>query len=339
MRYVGIDVHLRMSAVCILNENGKKEKEFTFKGHFSKLAEALQEIPSPFAICFEASYSYGFLYGVFSRIADRVEVAHPGQLRLIFRSKRKNDRVDAEKLAKLLFLDEVPPVYVPNLNVREWRDAITFRSSMVNNRTATKNRLRALLKTHGIESPKGLWSKSGLEWLANLEFPSDSSALKRDLLLEELAHHSTRIARVEKHLAAIAKTHPGVALLRTIPGVGPRTAEAMVAWIDQPERFSKNKSIGSYFGLVPCQDKSAGKERLGHITRQGPALVRRLLTEASWQAIRRSPEVRRTFERIQQGDPKKKRKIALIAIAHYLARVMLAMLNTGQGWNTTIAAG
>ena len=66
--------------------------------------------------------------------------------------------------------------------------------------------------------------------------------------------------------------------------------------------------------------------------------MRKLLTEASWQAIRRSPEVRRYFERIQQGDPKKKRKIALIATAHYLVRVMLAMLNTGQGWNAAIVA-
>ena len=91
----------------------------------------------------------------------------------------------------------------------------------------------------------------------------------------------------------------------TVPGVGPRTAEAMAAWIDRPARFASNKRIGSYFGLVPCQDTSAGKERLGHITQQGPSLVRALLTEASWQAIRRSPEVRRYFERAQRGDPKK----------------------------------
>ena len=162
-------------------------------------------------------------------MASRVVVAHPSQLRLIFRSKRKNDRVDAEKLAKLLFLDEVPPVYVPGLNVREWRDEIIFRGRMIANRTACKNRLRALLRTHGIEAPKSLWSKPGLAWLAQLEPPSESSALRRDLLLEELAHHNARLKRVDKHLAAIAQHHPGVLLLRTIPGVGPRTAEAMVA--------------------------------------------------------------------------------------------------------------
>jgi len=338
MRYVGIDVHQLMSAVCILDEHGKKEKQFIVRGRWTKLVEALRDIPRPFAVCYEASNGYGFLSDLFSRICDRVVVAHPGQLRLIFRSKRKNDRVDAEKLAKLLFLDEVPPVYVPSLNIREWRDMITFRSHLVRDQTATKNRLRALLRTHGMEAPKGLWNRKGLAWLQQQTWPSQQSALRCDMMLDELAHHRKRIKRVELHLASIAKTHPGVALAKTMPGVGIRTAEAMVAWIDNPARFAKNKRIGSYFGLVPCQDTSAGKERLGHITQQGPSLVRKLLTEASWQAIRRSPEVRRYFERVQKGDPKKRKKIALIATAHYLARVILAILTKGQGWNPALAA-
>ena len=265
-----------------------------------------------------------------------------GALALLFcffsRSKTKHDRVDAKKLAKLLFLDEVPPVYVPSLNIREWRDMITFRSTAVRDQTANKNRLRALLRTHGVEAPKGLWSRKGLAWLNQLTWPSETAALRCDMSVEQLAYHRQRIKRVERHLASISKNHPGVALLMTVPGVGIRTAEAMVAWIDQPTRFANNKRIGSYFGLVPCQDTSAGKERLGHITQQGPSLVRKLLTEASWQAIRRSPEVRRYFERVQRGDPKKRKKIALIATAHYLARVMLAMLTSGKAWNSALAA-
>ncbi len=338
MRYVGLDVHKRMSAVCILDENGKMEKQYTVRGEWTKLLEAMQEIPRPFAVCYEASNGYGYLYDRLSKIANKVVVAHPGHLRLICRSKRKNDRVDAEKLGKLLYLGEVPPVYVPNLQFREWRDLITFRSQMVKNQTGTKNRLRALLRAHGLEAPKGLWSLRGQNWLAEQSWPSEQAALKCDLMMEELAHHRSRIKRVERHLAVIAQAHPGVRLVMTIPGVGIRTAEAMVAWIDRPGRFANNKRIGSYFGLVPCQDTSAGKERLGHITQQGPSLVRKLLTEASWQAIRRSPEIRRIFERIQRDDPKKRKKIALIAIAHYLARVILALLSSGQGWNAAMAA-
>jgi len=338
MRYVGIDVHQSMSAFCILDENGKKENQFIMRGHWRHLTGKLKEIPRPFAICYEASNGYGFLSDLFSHVADKVVVAHPGQLRLIFRSKRKNDRVDAEKLAKLLFLGEVPPVYVPRFNIREWRDMITFRSHLVRDQTVTKNRLRALLRTHGMEAPKGLWNRKGVAWLEQLTWPGEQAAFRCAMMLDKLANHRNHIKRAERHLASIAENHPGVALLRTVPGVGIRTAEAMVAWIDQPVRFASNKRIGSYFGLVPCQDTSAGKERLGHITRQGPSLVRKLLTEASWQAIRRSPEIRRYFERVQRGDPLKRKKIALIATAHYLARVMLAMLTSGQPWNPASAA-
>jgi transposase len=117
--------------------------------------------------------------------------------------------------------------------------------------------------------------------------------------------------------------------------VGIRTAEALVAYIDDPARFRHNKAAGSYFGLVPCQDASAGKNRLGHITHDGPPTARRLLTQAAWQGIRRSAAIRAYFERIRHGDPDRK-KIALVATMHYLARVTLAMLRTGEVWEPDV---
>lgn len=331
MRYIGLDVHQRMTAVCVLDDNGKVEKQFTIKGHWGKVFKALEEIPPPFAVCYEASNGYGFLHDGFSRLAQRVVVAHPGQLRLIFRSKRKNDRIDAQRLAKLLFLDEVPPVYVPAQDVRAWRRLITFRQRLIDERTRVKNRLRNLLRQNGIQAPDRLWNKAGLAWLSKLELPAASLSLERDLMMDELQQHQGRIGRVEIELNTLAKAHPGIQLLMTIPGVGVRTAEAVMAWIDQPARFTKNRAIGSYFGLVPCQDASAGRNHLGHITRQGPSLVRKLMIEATWQAIRRSPQLRDHYQRIQRGDPDRK-KIAVVATAHHLLRVMLAMLTGGQGW-------
>ncbi len=85
-------------------------KHLRIRGHWPKLIEALQTLDQPFAMCYEASCGYGHLYDQLSRIARRVVAAHPGQLRLIFRSKKKNDRVDAKKLATLLFLDQVPTI-------------------------------------------------------------------------------------------------------------------------------------------------------------------------------------------------------------------------------------
>lgn len=262
-------------------------------------------------------------------------MAHPGQLRLIFRSKKKNDRVDAEKLAKLLYLDEVPTVHVPSLDVRSWRSIVEHRQRLIIKRTRCKNSLRALLKSHGIVPPKGLWSRKGLAWLNALDLPTDADRLRRDLSLDELQEFSAKVARVEEHLAADASRHPGVALLQTIPGVGVRTASAVAAYIDDPRRFRHNRAIGRYFGITPTQDASGSVNRLGHISREGPSTVRHLVTEAAWQGTRRSPTIRSYFERIMQGN-RERRKIALVATGHYLLRVMHAMLRDGTPWQETV---
>jgi len=334
MHYVGLDVHARRSSLCILDPVGKVVKRVEVRGSWPKLMEQVAaQVPRPFAVCFEASCGYGYLHERLSALARRVAVAHPGKLRLIFRSKRKNDRVDAEKQAKLLYLDQVPQVHVPSADVRAWRGLIELRRKLVGRRTTVKSQLRALLRGAGAcDAPAGkaLWSKKGLKWLGAVQL-CEADALRRDLLLEELAQADERIRRVTAELGRRADAHPGVALLRTVPGVGPRTAEAFVAYVDDVRRFARTKQVGCYLGLVPCQDSSAGKDRLGHITGDGPASVRMLLCEAAWQAVRRSPTMRAFFERVTHGEPGRK-KIALVAVAHKLARSMAAMLRTGEAW-------
>jgi transposase len=337
MYSLGLDIHQRRSSACILDENGKVVKERQVLGSWGRLLMEVQrwraELPGPLAVCYEASCGYGYLHDHLRSLAERVVVAHPGHLRLIFRSKRKNDRVDAKKLATLLLLDQVPQVYVPSVEVRGWRALIEYRRRLIAKRTRVKNGLRAVLRGHGVVAPVGrrLWTRAGQTWLREVALPTSAAALQRDLLEEELQHLNAQVLRVEKELNARGRAHPGVQLLRTIPGVGPRTSEAVVAYLDDPKRFRHNKAVGSYFGLVPCQDASAETNRLGHITRSGPSSVRQLVTEAAWQGIRRDPTLRAYFERIQGGDPQRK-KIALVATAHYLLRVMQALLRTGQAW-------
>ena len=296
-------------------------------------------LPGEFEVCYEASTGYGRLFELLSPLASRVLVAHPGLLRLIFRSKQKNDRRDALKLAKLLYLGEVPAVHVPTADVRSWREMITFRRKLIEKRTRVKNGLRALLRTVGVTAPKspGLWTKKGIVWLKGLEFSQPLHTLKRDMLIDELAALSAQVLRVERELVKFSEGNIAVLQLKSIPGIGPRTAEAFVAFIDNPHRFPHSKTVGSYLGLVPSQDQSGNTNRMGHITREGPATMRQLLAEAAWQAIRRSPTVRAYFERIRRGD-KDRGKIAVVATAHYLARVMWAMMKHGTLWRETVTA-
>jgi transposase len=331
MYYVGLDVHYRTSTYCILDGHGREVKCETVRGHWPKLLERLAMIRGAWTICFEATCGYGYLHRELSRIARRVVVAHPGQLRLIFRAKRKNDRIDARKLAKLLYLDEVPPAYVPSQDVQSWRELIEHRRRVVDRQTTCKNAIRSLLRSHGVVSPKGLWTKKGLTWLRELTMPTAAAGLKRQMLLDELAEAKRHVRTVTAALEAIGRGHPAVTLLRTIPGVGIRTAETIVAYIDNPDRFDHSSQVAAYFGLIPCQDASAGANRLGHITRQGPGTARKYLVEAAWQGVYRSPTIRSYFERILHGR-KERRKIALVATAHYLLRCMHAMLVRNQPW-------
>jgi transposase len=336
MRYVGLDVHWKQSTLCVVDQRGRKVLTRTIRGHWPEVLAELAKVRRPFSVCFEASTGYRYLYDGMRRMAHRIVVAHAGQLRLIFRSKRKNDRADAEKLAKLLFLDEVPVVHVPSSDVRSWRRLINHRRKLVGERARVKNSVRAMLRSQGIQTPRGLWGPRGLEWLQKEELSTELDALQRDVLAERLQTLTAMIDRVEEELNRVAGRHSGVQLLKTIPGVGNRTAEAVVAWVDDPGRFPRVHCIGRYFGLVPSQDASGPVNRLGHITREGPALVRGLLTEAAWVSIRRSERVRSFYERIMRGDTERK-KIAVVATAHYLLRVMLSMLQTGEVWRTESA--
>ena len=142
MFYVGLDVHAQRSSMCILDANGKLVKHLEVKGSWQRLFEVVDlQVPKPFAVCYEASCGYGHLYDQFAKRAQRIKVAHPGQLRLIFRSKKKHDRVDGDKLAKLLYLDEVPAVHVPGEDVRAWRGLIGYRRKLVGRRAAVKTQI------------------------------------------------------------------------------------------------------------------------------------------------------------------------------------------------------
>ena len=200
--------------------------------------------------------------------------------------KNKNNRNDAERLAKLLYLGETPTVHVPSPEVRTWRELINCRSQVIAKRTRAKNAVRALLRSAGIVPPRqpGLWTKKGLAWLRQLALPTASQQLRRDLLLEEIETLIHQVRRIEQQLNHQAQHSPAVTCLRSIPGVGIRTADAVAAFVDDPHRFPHAKAIGRYFGLVPTQDQSADRNRLGHITREGAPVVRRLVAEASWQA-------------------------------------------------------
>jgi transposase len=331
MLYVGLDVHSRQSSLCIVNSAGGTVNEIQVKGPRAAVVDRLRQLNEPFSVCYEASCGYGQLYERLRPLAHHVAVAHPGKLRLIYGSKRKNDRVDAQKLAKLLLLDMVPPVHVPSIDVRAWRSLILLRQRLLQQVVRAKNQIRGVLREHDIVGAKWLWSKKQIAWLESLEL-HPVAKLRLELAVEEFKVLQAKVKRIERELQKYADTHPAVALLMTIPGVGIRTAETFIAWVDDVARFRNNRQLGSYFGLVPCQDASADRNRLGHITRDGPPVMRKLICEATWTAIKKCPRFKQFFEQVSGGKSERK-KIALVATMHRMVKVMGAMLRSGESYD------
>jgi len=330
MLTIGLDVHQSRTSVCILDVRGNILKQHEIKGGYEAVGESLAKVRKPFQVCYEASTGYGALYERVAPLAERVQVAHPGRLRLIFKSKKKHNRADAKKLASLMHLNQVPEVHVPSQEVRSWRGIIEHRRSLVDQAVGVKNQVRALLRNSGIKGLAGRrqWSGPGIQWLRDVKWPTELEALRLEMMLEQLADFKAKVNRVSVALDGIAAKHPGVALLMTIPCIGPRTAEAFVAYVDDPHRF-RSGTIGAYFGLVPREDSTGDHRRLGHITREGPSTVRKLLTQAGWRGISKSDRIKEVYERFLHGD-KERRKLAMVALGHWLCRVMLAMLKSGE---------
>src|SRR5438876_239515 len=149
--------------------------------------------------------------------------------------------------------------------------------------------------------------------------------------LTELQH---QIQSVETKLDELAAADARVQLLRTIPGVGPRLAEAIVTMFDDVRRFTTAGQVGAYVGMVPKQFDSGEMQRSGRITRHGNRLVRSLLVEIAWASLRHNPWARQTFQRIS-GGKKSRRKIAIVAVGRKLLVRCWGMLRHETAWRVS----
>jgi transposase len=254
-------------------------------------------------------------------------------------TKRKTDRDDALKLARLSAMNQLPLVTLPDSQVRQWRSLIGYRHTLVGRRTAIKNSIRSILDRQGIRWPSGKsgWTYKALSILQRRAQPIadvDVDHLWRGQLhveLQALQDQEELIQQVERKLEELAAADKRVQLLRTIPGVGPRLAEVVVAVIDDPRRFKNGKQVGAYAGLVPKQYESGTMQRHGRITGQGNKLLRALLVEVSWLMRRYNGHFCGVFDQVCRGS-KARRKIAVVAVARRLLICCWAMLRDGTRW-------
>jgi transposase len=294
----------------------------------------------PERVVIEVGAAAGWLQDLCQTLGVHIEVANPnGEAWRWKNIKRKTDRDDALKLAQLSLLGQLPTITLPSTQTRQWRSLITYRHTLVGRRTAIKNSIRSLLDRQGLTHAAGKsgWTKSAMAALHEVARPLadvDSKELWRGQLhveLQALEQVQQLIDQVEVKLEALAEADDRVALLQTIPGVGPRLAETVVAVIDDPKRFKNAKQVGAYAGLVPRQIESGTMTRTGRITGRGNKLLRGLLVEVAWLMRRYNGHLRSVFDRVCRGS-RTRRKIAVVATARRLLVICWAMLRDGTRW-------
>ncbi len=240
--------------------------------------------------------------------------------------KQKTDRRDAEHLLQLLMEKRFPRIWVPSLEVRDVWQLLVHRHKQVQQRTRTKNQLQAMALSCGIQRKRKLWTKAGREELEQLPL-LPYAAERRKRLLEALDEWETEIVEMDRRVAEEARQRPEAVRLMTHPGVGPVTALAMVLTLGPAERFGSAKQVGSYFGLIPSEKSSGGKQQLGKISKQGNSFLRFLLVEAGQTAARLDPQLKRFYKHLAA---RKNRSVAKVAVARKLATRLYLMLR--QDW-------
>jgi transposase len=248
------------------------------------------------------------------------------------RVKRKTDRDDALKLARLALLDQLPPaVHMPDPQQRQKRRLMLHRRSIVERRTQCRNAIRSIFSQQGLPLAKGnkQWTAAGIKQLKEHARPLEACEAA-DLWRGRLEAELELMASVEEQLKILDAKLDALAdertqLLRTLKGIGPRVAEAVVLHLDDPCRFKSAQQVASYAGLVPKQLESGQMSRFGHITGRGPAVLRSLLVQAAWVVWRHHDWAKALVEQISRGN-NARRKIAIIALARRLLIILWSML-------------
>jgi transposase len=322
MLIIGCDFHPSFQQVAIFDNRTGEMQEKRLQ-HRDEAERFYRELAGPpVRVGMEACGHYPWFERLLEELGFELWLGDAAEVRASVVRKQKTDRRDAEHLMHLLIEDRFPKIWVPSLEVRDVRQLLVHRHKQVQTRTRTKNQLQAMALSHGVQKKWKLWTKAGraeLEQLPLLPYAAE----RRQRLLEALDGVETDIVELNRRVEEEVRKRPEAVRLMTHPGVGPVTALALVLTLGPAERFASSKEVGSYFGLIPSEESSGGKQRLGRISKQGSSFLRFLLVEAGQTAARYDPQLKRFYRRLAV---RKNRGVAKVAVARKLATRLYLML-------------
>jgi transposase len=318
MLIIGCDYHPSMQQIAWVDtetgECGERQLRHS-DGEAERFYRELRQREVQVRVGIEATGHTRWFERLLAELQIELWMGDPARIAAQRVRKQKTDRQDAQHLLQLLVEDRFPKLWVPSAENRDVRQLLWHRHRLVQMRTRVKNQLQAIALNEGVRRQHRLWSRQGRAQLESFAL-APWTARRRQDLLQLLDQLTPPIAELSQAIEQEAQRRPEVQRLMTHPGVGPITALAFVLVLGTPQRFRCGKQVGSYLGLIPCEDSSAGKQRLGHLSKQGNTLLRYLLVEAAQVAVRCDAEWRRRFVHLAM---RRQRNIAIAAMARKLA--------------------
>jgi transposase len=302
MRIIGCDLHARQQTLAMLDTATGEVVNETLAHEGGIVREFYSRLPSPVRVGIEATGSMKWFLNLMEELGIDCQVGHPATIRAAEPRRQKHDRRDAELLLKLLVENRFPSIWQPSKELLDLRALLLHRHQWVRLRTRIQNALQGIALANGLRRGSSLWSESGQEAMASLPL-AKHTAHRRSELQAMYVRFEAEIEQLNERVLERAGERATAGLLMTHPGVGPITALATDVFLGDPKRFRDGKAVASYIGIIPRENSSGGRQRLGGLTKQGNPLLRFLWCEAAAHAVRRDPELRQFYRRklVQKG--------------------------------------
>ena len=338
MIIIGVDFHPSFQQIAFLDQEtgecGERRLNHS-DGEAEKFYRELKQRGVSVRVGMEATGYSRWLERLLAGLGFEVWIGDAAEIKKMRVRKQKTDRLDAQLLLKLLLENRFPRIWVPSPENRDLRQLLWHRHRLVQMRTRIMNQLQAVAMNEGYRWKKKLFSQQGRALLEKLPLAPWASRRRKELL-ELLDQLDPKITELTAAVEQEARQRPEVLRLMTHPGVGPLTGLVYVLVIGTPERFPCGKQMGSYVGMIPSEDSSAGRQRLGHISKQGNALLRFLLVEAAQAAVRCNQDWRRRYVHLTM---RREKRIAKVAMARKLAVRLYWMWRNGWQYSQMVEFG
>ncbi len=333
MWIIGCDFHPRYQQVAAMNQQTGEIVERRLSHQTQEAAAFYESLPCGARVGMEASCTAQWFERLLDRCGHRLQVGDPATIRASVVRKQKTDARDARQLLDLLLADRFPSLWIPTPAERDSRQLLVHPHKLVSWRTQVRNQLSALARSQGVFPGTRFWTQAGRQKLQSV--PLDRwAAQRRQDLLRLLSDLDAQIAELTRHVEQQASARSDALALMQQDGVGPIVSLAFVLTLGTAQRFPRGKQVASYLGLNPSERSSGGKQRFGHISKQGNRMMRWLLVEAAWIAVRKDPELQRVYQRLAF---RRGRKIAAVAVARKLAVKLYWRLRKFEEKNTAAA--